>query len=317
MSSLSLSHLALGVITTFAPVLVLGTTACADAQKSSALIQPTPTPVATATAPVVIPADELVVVSLHDVTSSAIRYQEEAKRLIADQLPLLPRPGHGGVQLVVGTITRNSFDPANTKLAVHIEGLAPKPERRTTARRPQAPDLTTCQRNPFGRQQCEAKLTSEYNTGLAAATADEAKAEGEYAAASTAWEAGLAARAAQLEAVAGQLRDLPLTLDSAGTDINGALLRAAEVLGASKAPKKLLLVSSDWIPWGKQQEGDLHLPAGTIVKALFYDCIESRDCFARKQAWAERLLAAGAERVIWLDPGSSRLQTNIFEEVQQ
>ena len=119
----------------------------------------------------------------------------------------------------------------------------------------------------------------------------------------------------QVEAIAENLRALSFTMDQRGTDIQGALLRAAESLAASDAPRKLVLIASDWIEYGPAQEGDLHFPAGTIVKAFFYDCVESRDCFSRKKSWSEKLLAAGAERVIWLDPAASRLQANPFLEV--
>ncbi len=311
-----LTHVAASVVLAFAALAFL-ISSCGDLATDRPVLSPTPWPVSTLAPAAPIPLDEIIVVSLHDVTSSAIRYQDDAKLLVAEQLHLLLRAGHGGFQLVVGTISHSSFDPANTRLALRVDGLSPKPVMRQTSPRPQAPDLTACQANPFGRQQCAARLVAEYNTRLQAAVADEAEAAREFASAKSSWDAVFANRSSQVEVAAGQVRDLPLNVDFVGTDIRGALLRAAETLAASKAPRKLLLVSSDWLPSGPQQEGELHLPQGTTVKAIYLDCLESRDCLARKQAWTEKLLAAGAERVLWFDPGSSRLTTNLFEEVLQ
>lgn len=290
-------------------------TACEGYGLAPTTVQPTPTTVPAAATPAPVPADSVVVVSLFDVTSSAIRFQEEAKQVLANELDALLAPGHGGFQLVAGTISSNSFDAANSKLAVRVSGVPPEPVPRAVSPRPAPPDLTSCQRNPFGRQQCEAKLTSEYTSQLNAVLAEEARATTEFEAATAAWQQILKSRTAEVASAAAQLRDLPLTLDRKGTDIWGALLRAAETVSASSAPKKLVVIASDWESSGRQQEGDLHLPAGTIVKAIFFDCVESRSCLDRKRAWTEQLLAAGAERVVWLDPGASRLQTNIFSEV--
>ncbi len=298
--------------------LLIGSTgaACGEiAPTRSVALSPTPTPTATRTAAPVIPSDEFVVYVLNDVTSSAIRFSDEGKRLVAAQLHQLLLPGHGGAQVVAATITSNSFDPINTKFASRFDGLPPKPSKRLSKSLPTTPDLSRCQKNPFNRQGCEATLAGAYQTELHLAFKDESKADEEFQAATSDWQQMFATRTAEVEVLAGQLRDAPLPLDSTGTDVWGALLRASETLSASRAPTKLLLVSSDWLPSGKQQQGDLHFPAGTIVKTIFYDCTESRDCLARKQSWTEMLLAAGVERVLWLDPGASRLQTNLFEEV--
>ncbi|MGE3075137.1 MAG: hypothetical protein AB7N24_15390 [Dehalococcoidia bacterium] len=289
--------------------------ACDGYASAPATVPPTPTSVvATATlAPV--PADAVVVVSLFDVTSSAIRFQEEAKHLLAGQLQMLLAPGSGGFQLVAGTISSNSFDAANTKLAARVAGLPPKPLVAAVSPRPSAPDLSTCQQNPFGRSQCEAKLTSGYTARLNAVLDEESRATTTFDEATAAWQQTADARTNEVASLAAQLSALPLTLDSTGTDIWGGLLRAAETLSSSSAQRKLLVVASDWLPSGRQQEGELHFPAGTIVKAIFYDCVESRGCLDRKRTWTEKLVAAGAERVVWLDPGASRLEAAIFSEV--
>ena len=65
----------------------------------------------------------------------------------------------------------------------------------------------------------------------------------------------------------------------------------------------------------KATQRELRFPPGTIVKTVFFDCDESRECLARKKTWTEKLLAAGAERVIWVDPGASRIQADLFDEV--
>ncbi|MCC6266685.1 MAG: hypothetical protein IT300_03885 [Dehalococcoidia bacterium] len=294
-----------------------GAAACNNYSSAPATVQPTPTstptPMTATLAPV--PTDAVVVVSLFDVTSSAIRFQEEAKLLLAGQLQMLVAPGRGGFQFVAGTISSNSFDAANTKLAARVAGLPPKPVVAPVSSRPSAPDLTTCQQNPFGRTQCEAKLTSGYTARLNAVLDEETRATATFDEATAAWQQTAETRTNEVASLAAQLSALPLTLDSTGTDIWGGLLRAAETLSTSSAPRKLLLVASDWLPSGRQQEGELHFPAGTIVKAVFYDCVESRGCLDRKRTWTEKLVAAGAERVLWLDPGASRLQADIFTEV--
>lgn len=303
------------ILSVAATASLAGVTGCADYASTPATAQPTPTTISATATPAALPADAVVVVSLFDVTSSAIRFQDEAKQVLANQLQTLLAPGHGGFQLVAGTITSNSFDAANSKLALRVAGLPLAPVQPPVSRRPSPPDLTSCQRNPFGRQQCEAKLAAEYTSELNTVLAEEARARNELAAASDAWQQVQHGRAAEVASAAAQLRDLPLTMDRNGTDLWGALLRAAETVSASSAPKKLVVIASDWEPSGHQQEGDLHFPAGTIVKAIFFDCVESRNCLDRKRSWTEQLLAAGAERVVWLDPAASRLQTEIFSEV--
>lgn len=303
------------ILSVAATASLAGVTGCADYASTPATAQPTPTTISATATPAALPADAVVVVSLFDVTSSAIRFQDEAKQVLANQLQTLLAPGHGGFQLVAGTITSNSFDAANSKLALRVAGLPLAPVPPPVSPRPSPPDLTSCQRNPFGRQQCEAKLAAEYTSELNTVLAEEARARNELAAASDAWQQVQHGRAAEVASAAAQLRDLPLTMDRNGTDLWGALLRAAETVSASSAPKKLVVIASDWEPSGRQQEGDLHFPAGTIVKAIFFDCVESRNCLDRKRSWTEQLLAAGAERVVWLDPAASRLQTEIFSEV--
>lgn len=289
--------------------------ACDGYASAPATVPPTPASVVAAATLAPVPADAVVVVSLFDVTSSAIRFQEEAKHLLAGQLQVLLAPGSGGFQLVAGTISSNSFDAANTKLAARVAGLPPKPLVAAVSPRPSAPDLSTCQQNPFGRTQCEAKLTSGYTARFNAVLDEESRATAAFDEATAAWQQTADARTNEVASLAAQLSALPLTLDSTGTDIWGGLLRAAETLSSSSAPRKLLVVASDWLPYGRQQEGELHLPAGTIVKAIFYDCVESRGCLDRKRTWTEKLVAAGAERVVWLDPGASRLEAAIFSEV--
>ncbi len=303
------------ILSIFAMALLAGITGCDDYASAPATALPTPTIISATVTPAALPADAVIVVSLFDVTSSAIRFQEEAKQVLANELQALLVPGHGGFQLVAATITSNSFDAANSKLALRVAGLPLAPVAPPVSPRPTPPDLTSCQRNPFGRQQCEAKLTAEYTSELNTFLAEETRAKNELGAATDAWQQILNGRKAEVASAAAQLRDLPLTLDRKGTDIWGALLRAAETVSASWAPKKLVVIASDWEPSGRQQEGDLHFPAGTIVKAIFFDCVESRSCLDRKRSWTEQLLAAGAERVVWLDPGASRLQTSIFSEV--
>lgn len=261
------------------------------------------------------PDDEFAAVLALDATTSAIRFSDEAKHQVAVALPGLLRPGYGGATFAVNTITANSFDPGNSKLAFRIPGLPTMPARRTTLPRPRDLDLSPCQRNPFNRSACEAQLAAEHQEQLDAAFADEGAAEREWREALAAWGTLKSDRQAEIVAAAEKLDALALEVDQRGTDIRGALLRAAETLSMSQAPKKLVLVASDWVSYGDEQEGELRFPSGTTVQAFFYDCLESRPCFERKQHWTETLLAAGAERVIWLDPAASRLLANPFVEV--
>ena len=176
----------------FTPVLatltlVSLTTACGSSHNSgsqpaatapAASISPA-TPTATiATGVNAAPPAEFAAVIAFDTTSSAIRYATVAKALVADALPSLLRPGHGGAEFIINTISSNSFDPASTKLAFHLPGLAPKPLKRASLPRPAEPDLSACH-NPFNRSVCEAELNADHSAKVKASEEDEAAAERE------------------------------------------------------------------------------------------------------------------------------------------
>lgn len=164
------SLLKTGLLSTFGGLATTTSLAC-TANDS----HPTAVPSATATRPLVTPTpvewvqatpdDELAVVVLIDVTSSAIRFADEANAKVADGLPGLLRTGHGGTQFMLNTISANSFDPANGRLAFLVPGLPAQPVLGQAMARPAEPNLAECQQNPFKRTACEAELLAGYQGG--------------------------------------------------------------------------------------------------------------------------------------------------------
>lgn len=275
--------------------------------RASLLVAPSSTP----TSPVLtIPETELATVVLLDATTSADRFAEEAKAIVSDRLASWFIPGHGGLELHLNRITSDSYDASNELFSAAIPGLPEEPVLRPTLQHPAGPDFASCKKNAFGRAACEAELTNNYNLALHEALADEEAAAVELDEATALFEELHASRLAEAEQVAEQLRSLDPGSDDRGTDLDGAFLRAAEILQASHAPKKLVIVQSDMLPWGHQSTGTLDL-TNVIVLVWFYDCRED-DCGARKAMWTERFTAAGALSVQWLDPASSRVLTDLF-----
>jgi hypothetical protein len=274
-----------------------------------------PAPTRAATRTLIVPETELTAVVLLDITTSAERYAEEAKSAVAGRLAAWFSPGRGGLDLHISRIASNSYDASNEIFSIAIQGLPEEPSLRPTLARPPAPDVQTCKANVFGRAACEAALTESHNAALQEAVADEDTAANEFEQARALFEQVRTQRLAEVAEVSEQIKLLDLVRDDRGTDLDGALLRAAEILQAARAPQKLLIVQSDMLPSGRQTPGELNLKVVNVL-VIFYDCREG-DCAGRKAAWTERFIAAGAASVAWHDPASSRLLSDLFEAVRR
>jgi len=174
------------------------------------------------------------------------------------------------------------------------------------------PDLSSCRKNAFSRIRCEEGLVNGYNDALSAALDDELLADKEHKLDLAAHAALVRQRADEMKSLTDRIRNLQLAPDNQGSDISGGILRAAEFLNASAAQHKWLIIQSDLVPSGPQQRGDLQLHGFNVV-VVFWDCRESRSCAARKDDATNRFVAAGAASVVFYDPASSRLVTNILD----
>ena len=117
-------------------------------------------------------------------------------------------------------------------------------------------------------------------------------------------------RGAEASALAEALDSIALPIDDRGTDIDGALARAAEQLRTSRASRKLLILWSDLKPYGAQHPGAIDLSNIEIVVVL--DCHQGVDCSAHRTAFSDRVLALGAVSIQWIDPSAASL-TNLLE----
>lgn len=304
---------ALALLLAVISVAATGSSACGSVRNDAEPLLATPTPVAAEHA-LVLPPTELTVAAVFDITTSADRFGPEAKALLANSLATWPAPGRGGVDITLSVLSSRSWDAGSQILAVHLDGLPERPVRRPTLARPATPLLEACAANTFDRANCVAKATTGYNEALAKSLEDETRADVEFRKDLDAFEHLFNQRKAEAAALAERITDLDLGHDSGGSDVSGALLRGAESLQRAKAAKRVLLVQSDLVPYGKQQPGvlDLH---GIDVVTFFFDCPQGIDCSAHHQANEQALLAAGAVSVSWLDPGAARLTTNILEEL--
>ena len=287
---------------------------CGSARKDTDPILATPTAAASVLA-VTIPPTTLAVQAVFDITSSADRFGPEAKAQLAASVAAWPAPGRGGLDVTVSVLSSRSWDAASQLLTVHLDGLPEKPVRRETLFRPQAPVLEACALNTFDRAKCTSNATKAYNTALAKALADEAAAGYELTVELTAYERLVSQRKAEAAALADRITNVDLRHDPAGSDVSGALLRAVESLRPAKATKRMLLVQSDLLPYGKQQPGVLDL-TGIDIVVFFFDCPQGIDCSAHRLASEQAFLSAGAASVSWFDPAASRITTNILEVVR-
>jgi hypothetical protein len=291
-----------------------GSSACGSVRTDAEPLTSTPTAVVAEHA-FALPSTELAVAAVFDITTSADRFGPEAKALLANSLATWPAPGRGGVDVTLSVLSSRSWDAASQLLAVHLDGVPEKPVRRVSIPRPPTPDLEACSVHTFDRAKCVANATTSYNEALARAVADEARADSELRKDLGAFEHLFNQRKAEAAALAERITNLDLGHDSAGSDVSGALLRGAETLQRPKAAKRILLVQSDLVPFGRQQPAILDL-RGIDVVTFFFDCPQGIDCGAHRQANEQAFLAAGASSVSWLDPGAARLTTSILEEVR-
>lgn len=255
---------------------------------------------------------ELAVYAIFDITSSADRFSLEAKAQLAASVAAWPKPGRGGLDVTVAILSSRSWDASQQLLSAHVDGLPPEPVRPTTTNRPQKPDLGECKSAPFGRDKCEATAVATYNTALSVVLEEERQAEAEFQSAVAEYELLVAARRSEAAAIGERILNVDLGKETAGSDVQGALLRAAETLAMSTASSRIALVASDMVPYGKQQPGTLNL-SDTNVVVFYFDCPQGTDCTAHRQAQEALLLSAGAKSVAFFDPASSRLIPSILE----
>jgi hypothetical protein len=305
------------LLSLFLAAITLASTGCnalGSARNPADPLLATPTPVVPELA-FALPPTELAVAAVFDITTSADRFGPEAKAFLANSLAAWPAPGRGGLDLTISVLSSRSWDAGSELLALHLDGLPERPLRRVSLPRPATPHLEACAVYTFDRGNCTAKTTTSYNEALARALDDEARAESELHTALAAFDTLLNQREAEAAAIAERITNLGLGHEAAGSDIAGALLRGAETLRRAKATKRVLLIESDLVPYGRQQPGVLDL-RGIDVVAFFVDCPQGIDCGAHRKANEQALLAAGASSVVWLDPAASRLTTSILEEVR-
>src|SRR5690606_33275315 len=111
----------------------------------------------------------------------------------------------------------------------------------------------------FGRDKCEATAVATYNTALSVVLEEERQVDAEFQSAVAEYELLVAARRSEAAAIGERILNVELGKETAGSDVQGALLRAAETLAMSKASSRIALVASDLVPYGKQQPGTLNL----------------------------------------------------------
>ena len=290
-------------------VVALGTAACGDLTPANQAIVVAPTPRPTATTTSVPPVD-LAVVYTKDVTTSADRYGERALEVLSTAVADWPAPERGGLEVYLNVLSSTSYDAGSTVFVGAIAGLPGAPVLRPVLARPSQPDLAHCQANAFARSKCEGEIIERYNAALASAVEDERIAGRELDEATMAYTELLSVRRAEASALAEALDSIALPIDDRGTDIDGALARAAEQLRTSRASRKLLILWSDLEPYGAQHPGAIDLSNIEIVVVL--DCHQGVDCAAHRTAFSDRVLALGALSIQWIDPSVASL-TNLLD----
>lgn len=292
---------------------VLNGTACGELTTTNEAMMVAPTARPTAMATPTVQALELAVVFTPDITTSANRYGDRALEIFAEAVTGWPAPGRGGLEVFLNLLSSTSYDASSTLFVGAVDGLPEAPTPRPPIERPRQPDLSACQDNAFARAKCEAGIVARYNAALGRAVEDEELAEREFRQATSAFQGLVVAREAEASALAEGLASLVLPVDDRGTDIDGALARAAEQLRSSIGGRKLLIVWSDLEPYGRQQPGVIDLTGIDVVVIL--DCHQGVDCPALRAAFSARVLALGATSIRWLEP-SSAVFANLLAEAQ-
>lgn len=262
-----------------------------------------------------LPPTELALTAVFDITSSADRYADEAKALLAAHVAQWPVPGRGALELSIQVLNSKSWDAASIVLTARLEGLPARPIKRQTMTRPAEPDFSRCNQNAFGRGKCVSELTDRYNVELRLALEDDALADAELQEAMATFEQIASERHAQATALAETIVAQNLGRDPTASDVSGALLRASESFSGSPASRRAILIQSDFVPSGRQQPGTLALNAIAVI-GWYFDCPQASDCQVHQRSVEEKLLSAGALSVRFLDPARSRLSANILEEIR-
>jgi hypothetical protein len=266
--------------------------------------------------PATIGPPDLAVVMVVDRYPGLAAQVTAAKQSLAAAMDALIVPGRGSIIVHVLGIGRDSYDPRNEFLSFRTDAVPAAPAMRPTIPRPSEPDLSVCDRIKSTRARCISRLQAQHETQMQRALNDEALAKADYDAAAEQSDVALSQAKAAVGVQTDQLRNLAIPPDDAAWDVDGALLRAGQLLAGSGAKVRVLMPVTDFVSGGPASNLQTLDLKGVSVRSVWYVChSNATTCLQREASYRDLMTRDGAASVEFLDPAASVVLPTVLEGV--